>query len=74
MPMARNAPAFGVDNEKGELMYIDEKRVLEAAHQAIERVIRYSDSNTPEDYGLERIRGIYMLTEMLLHPEKDGDG
>ncbi len=55
-------------------MYIDEKRVLEAAHQAIERVIRYSDSNTPEDYGLERIRGIYMLTEMILHPEKDGDG
>lgn len=55
-------------------MYIDEKRVLEAAHRAIERVISYSDSNTPEDYGLERIRGIYMLTEILLYPEKDGDG
>lgn len=55
-------------------MYIDERMVLEAAHQAIERVIQYSDSNTPEDYGLERIRGICMLTEMILHPEKDGDG
>lgn len=55
-------------------MYIDDKQVLEAALQAIERVIRYSDKETPEDYGLERIRGIYMLTEMILHPEKDGDG
>jgi hypothetical protein len=54
-------------------MYIDEQRILEAALQAIERVIRYSDSNTPEDYGLERIRGIYMLAEMLIHPEKEGD-
>jgi hypothetical protein len=63
-----------MDNKKGELMmYFDEKRVLEAAHQAIERVIRYADKETPEDYGLERIRGIYMLTEMLLHPEKEGD-
>jgi hypothetical protein len=54
-------------------MYIDEKQVLEAAHKAIERVILYADKETPEDYGLERIRGIYMLTEMLIHPEKEGD-
>lgn len=54
-------------------MYIDEQQLLEAEHQAIERVIRYSDEETPEDYGLERIRGIYMLTEILLHPEKEGD-
>ena len=54
-------------------MYVDERRILEAAHQAVERVIQYSDKESPEDYGLERIRGIYMLTEMLLHPEKEGD-
>ena len=52
-------------------MYIDEKRVLEAAHKAIERVIIYSDEQTPEDYGLERIRGIWMLADILLHPEKE---
>jgi hypothetical protein len=52
-------------------MYIDEKRVLEAAHKAIERVIAYSDEQTPEDYGLERIRGIWMLADLLLHPERE---
>ena len=50
----------------------DEKRVLEAAHKAIERVIIYSDEQTPEDYGLERIRGIWMLADLLLHSEKEG--
>jgi hypothetical protein len=53
-------------------MYIDEKRVLEAAHEAIAQVIIYSDEHTPEDYGLERIRGIWMLADLLLHPEKEG--
>ena len=43
-------------------MYIDEQKVFEAAFKAIESIAESSDN------GMERIRGICVLTDMLIHP------
>ena len=69
----RNTPAFGVDNKKGERMtLISTEDILTAEHEAIKKVIDYSDNDTPEDYGLERIRGIHIMVETLLRMKKEG--
>ena len=52
------------------MTFIGIEDILTAEHEAIQKVIDYSDEVTPEDYGLERIRGIHIMVETLLHTKK----
>lgn len=53
------------------MIFLSSEDILTAEHEAIQKVIDYSDNDTPEDYGLERIRGIHIMVETLLHIKKE---
>lgn len=49
---------------------ISTEDILTAEHEAVQKVIDLIE-NTPEDYGIERIRGIHLMVETLLHMKKE---
>lgn len=53
-------------------MYCTTENILLAEHEAIAKAIEYSDRESPEDYGLERIRGIQIMVDVLMQKEKEG--
>ena len=53
-------------------MYYNVTDILKAESDAIKEVIDFSDKQTPEDYGIERIRGIITMTRILLDMDKEG--
>lgn len=53
-------------------MYYNITDILKAESDAIKEVIDFSDEQAPEDYGLERIRGIIIMTRILLDKDKEG--
>lgn len=54
-------------------MYFSLEDILRAEHEAIAEVIDFSDRNTPEDYGIERIRGIRIMVNALMAGKKEVD-
>lgn len=50
---------------------ISTEDILTAEHEAVQKVIDLVE-NTSEDYGIERIRGIHLMVETLLHMKKEG--
>lgn len=54
------------------MIFLGIEDILTAEHEAIQKVIDYSDHDTPEYYGLERIRGIHIMVETLLQMKKEG--
>lgn len=53
-------------------MYCTTETILMAEHEAIAKTIESSDREFPEDYGLERIKGIQIMVDVLMQKEKEG--
>lgn len=51
---------------KGEQMYYSIEDILRAEHDAIAEVVDFVESEMPEDYGLERIKGIQIMVNALI--------
>lgn len=54
-------------------MYFSLEDILKAEHEAIAEVIDFSDRNTPEDYGIERIRGIRIMFNSIMNTKREVD-
>lgn len=47
-------------------MYYSIEDILRAEHDAIAEVVDFVEREMPEDYGLERIRGIQIMVNVLI--------